>query len=253
MRLNPHGARGWTRRWLGLTLAALPFVAMGETEPAKVIPEAEAVARFRLRDRLEAYRSLGSKADFPGSIEVIDGDLRVEGDLLVDGAAARRRVEALRPRAAGDRAATSVPGAVGLIVTGKLTVAGAIINANLNGGPFLYVLGATEARAMFAGGAEFRFDGLARFQDAVVGCYNDGFVRFAGGVEAPFVISEDHAFEILGARSPYADYFNDDGDVELLKKRLHLDIVAPDVSELDAEEQLLPRIRRGQPIIAASR
>lgn len=238
---------------MGLTLAALPFVALGETEPAKVIPESEAVSRFRLRDRLEAYRSRGSKADFPGSVEIIDGDLHVEGDLLVDGAAARRRMEALRSRGPGDRAATSPPGAVGLIVTGKLTVTGAIINANLNGGPFLYVLGPTEARAMFAGGAEFRFDGLARFQDAVVGCYNDGFVRFAGGVEAPFVISEDHAFEVLGARSPYADYFNDEGDVELLKKRLHPDIVVPDISELDAEEQLLPRIRRRQPILAASR
>ena len=91
------------------------------------------------------------------------------GDLLVDAPRARAQVEALVPRRPGDRPATTLPNAIGLIVTGRLTVDGAVINANLNGGPFLVVLGETHARAMFAGGAEFRFDRLASFDDAVVG------------------------------------------------------------------------------------
>ena len=248
-----------------LTLAraacAMPFVVAGWVEAASdsppgeavVMPEGEAIARFRLHERLEAYRERGARPASSRVVQVVEGDLHVAGDLLVDGAAARQRVEAIRPRGPGDRLAITAPRAAGLIVTGKLTVEGAIINAGLNDGPFLYVLGETEAQAMFAGGAEFRFDRLARFADAVVGCYNDGFVRFAGGVESPFVISEDHSFEILGARSPYADYFNDDGDVALLKARLHPALARIDLSELDAEEVLLPRIRRREPIIAATK
>lgn len=238
-----------------LALAGATGAAAGQSPTApRAVPEADAMRTFRLRDRLQQYGTGPAQPAGPGRmVEVIDGDLHVTGDLLVDGARARAQVEALAPRKAGDRPATTLPNAVGLIVTGQLIVDGAVINANLNAGPFVLVLGETHARAMFAGGAEFHFNGLASFDDAVVGCYNDGHVGFAGGVKAPMVISEDHSFAIAGKGTPFVDYFNGDGDLEALQARLHPDLKVTDVEELDAEEMLLPRIRRGQPVLKPRR
>ena len=243
---------------LGSALLVLLAVTGAEAGQSSVAPravtEADAIRTFGLRERLQQYGARPQQPAGAGRIvEVIDGDLHVTGDLLVDAPRARAEVEALVPRRPGDRPATTLPNAIGLIVTGRLTVDGAVINANLNGGPFLVVLGETHARAMFAGGAEFRFDRLASFDDAVVGCYNDGRVDFAGGVKAPMVISEDHDFAITGKGTPYVDYFNGDGDLEALQARLHPEIELDDVEELDAEAMLLPRIRRGQPVLKPQR
>jgi hypothetical protein len=213
------------------------------------LSEQDAMARFKLAERLETYGAGGQLARAERLIEVVQGDLQVSGDLLVDGSRAREQVEQLRQRSPGDRNANTLRGSSGLIVTGNLEVSGAIINANLNGGPFLLVLGTTRARALFAGGAEFRFEGHAQFSDAVVGCYNDGYTRFAGGVQAPVVLSEDHAFDIQGVpQAPFFDYFNGDGDLDELASLLDPDIGIEDLSELDAETDLLPRIRRAEPI-----
>jgi hypothetical protein len=215
------------------------------------LPEADAMSRFDLRERLQAYGPGAQEARTDVIVEVVEGDLLVLGDLLVDYAAGRRQVEGIRPRADGDRNATTLKGATGLIVTGDLTVHGALVNANLNGGPFLLVLGKTQARALFAGGAEFAFEGRARFEDVVVGCYNDGYVAFRGGVEAPMVISEDHAFDIRGdGPPPFVDYFNGEGDTEDLARRLDPEIECSDPTELDAENQLLPRIRLGLRVLS---
>ncbi|MFN8061344.1 MAG: hypothetical protein U0Q12_19440 [Vicinamibacterales bacterium] len=214
---------------------------------ARSVSEAEAIVEFRLRDRFERY---GAGRRQPGAatvVDVVEGDLRVAGNLLVDAAGPRGGATDLR---AGDRSATTAPNAVGLIVTGALIVDGAIVNANVNSGPFLLVLGPTRARAMFAGGAELRFEGTATFDDAVVGCYNDGRVSFAGSVEAPMVVSEDHDFAISGARRPpYVDYFNGEGNLDQLLGWLDPELRVTDVSALDAVEHLLPRIRRGQRVL----
>lgn len=225
---------------LMLTLAA----------PAQSIPESEAIERFALRERLDTYGAGARAADPAGRVEVVEGDLHVAGDLLLDDAYTRRRVEKLRARAPGDREASDV---VGLVVTGALTVDGAIINANLNAGPFLLVLGTTRARAIFGGGAELRFDGRARVSDAVVGCYNDGSLRFAGGLEAPLVLSEDHMIDIVGSgpdgigAPEVLDPFNDAIEPAVLER-----VLDPrhriDPEDLDLEQSLLPAIRRGERI-----
>jgi len=215
-----------------------------------VLGEAEAIARFDLRKRLDTYGAGERQAEDDARVEVVEGDLHVTGDLLVDFAQGRAQVEKIRARAPGDRNATSVPGAVGLVVTGSLRVEGAILNANLNVGPFLLVLGETRARAIYSGGAEMLFEGRTALADTVVGCYNDGSVTFDAGLDAAIAISEDHMIRIRGEPAPeVVDYFDGSGDFELLARSLDPVIGVEDVSEIDAEAMLLPRIRRGERLL----
>jgi hypothetical protein len=146
------------------------------------------------------------------------------------------------------------PRAVGLVVTGALTVAGAIINANLGDGPFLIVQGCTQARAIYAGGAEFRFEGKVRITDVVVGCYNDGYMRFTGGLEAPLVVSEKHAFDVRGPSPPLFNPIDGHADVAswaaFLDPRLDL-AAGSGFDAVDIQDQLLPLIRNGSRIVRA--
>ena len=230
-------------------LLAMGMSAAVESDTTTV-REAEAIERFALRGRLDTYGAGGRQARPNTVVEVVDGDLHVAGDLLVDGPYALERVAAIRARTPADRVVAEAHQAIGLIVTGALTVDGAIINADINGGPFLLVLGETRARAVFSGGAEMVFAGKARVADAVVGCYNDGSVAFLAGLEAPLAISEDHEIKLLGKPVPeLIDYFNGWGDAELLKFRLDPAIEVDEIEELDAERMLLPRIRRGEPVL----
>lgn len=246
------GLRSW-RLAAAVVILLAPATAHAQSAPPVGISEAEAITRFDLRRRFDAYGAANQQPQADLVVEVVNGDLTVTGDLLLDYPRARARMEALVPRRPGDRNGTTLPRAIGLVVTGNLTVGGAIINANINEGPFLLVLGTTRARAMFAGGAELRFEQRATFSDAVVGCYNDGTVHFPAGVDAPLVISEDHSFQMPSRPTLYVDYFNGDGDLAALKSRLHPQIVVPDLEELDAQEQLLPRIRRGERILREPR
>jgi hypothetical protein len=234
--------------WMG-ALLAMTLGAAIESDTG-TLREAEAIERYALRERLDTYGA-GARQARPGTVvEVVQGDLHVPGDLLVDGPYALERVDAIRARAPGDRVAAAAHQAIGLVVTGALTVDGAIINADVNGGPFLLVLGETRARAIFSGGAEMVFAGYARVADAVVGCYNDGSVAFLSGLEAPLAISEDHEIKLLGQPAPeLIDYFNGWGDAALLKFRLDPAIEIDEVEELDAEQMLLPRIRRGERVL----
>ncbi len=224
----------------------------GEMDPV-AITEAAAIERFNLRIRLERYDyGVGVREVSPNHrVEVIEGDLHVAGDLLLDELAARLRVEKIRARSAGDRIATTLSGSVGLVVTGNLHVDGAIINASLDEGPFLLVLGETRARALYAGGAEIRFEKRAHFEDAVIGVYNDGILRFIDGLDAPMLLNFDHDTVVRGAvQPPFFDDDADDGlDMEDGLSLLDPEIVVGDASEFDASVQLLPRIRRGQRLI----
>lgn len=235
--------------FLPATGVLICMIASASNTTTFTINEHEAFERFNLLQRLDSYHHRKSVANSRHRVDLVDGDLHVPGDLLLDPHSAQPEL----PSDSLKQWATTSDDSVGLIVTGKLTVDGAIINSNRNRGPFLLVLGDLRARALFAGGAEIVIEGKAEFEDAVVGCYNDGYVRFLDELSAPFVISEDHSFDIRepGA-TPYFDYFNGDGDPEELLALLHADLRPDDIEELDAEGRLLPRMQRALPIAASS-
>ncbi|SDU15749.1 hypothetical protein SAMN05216210_2109 [Halopseudomonas salegens] len=111
-------------------------------------------------------------------IRVIEGDLSIDGNLLLDW--------------------DEKWGSDGLIVTGNLTVSGSIINASGDSGPFLLVGGQSSAHAIVGGGAELVFEGDAEVADIVIGHYNDGILEFGSNLTAPAVVTMDHYLVIDG-------------------------------------------------------
>ena len=226
----------------------MPVSALPNARP---VPEQEAVDRFDLRSKLERYGPGDRQPERHATVLVVPGPLHVPGNLFVDWARNFKTASAQCPPGIDNQSAIPDASAVGLIVEGDLTVDGAIINTNLNGGPFLLVMGATKARTLYAGGAEMRFEGESTFSDAVIGCYNDGYVRFAADLHAPIVIAEDHAFDFWGAAPPYFDPFNGEGDVadwSFLCPGICPDADRYDPSGIDVEEHLLPLVLQGQRI-----
>jgi len=167
------------------------------------IPQAEAITRFRLKKRLQSYASEYFEPDEKAKIRVIEGDLHVDGNLVLDweygwnaeGFAATAYQARAKQRGVDWEYGWSTDG---LIVTGNLTVSGAIINANPNGGPFLLVEGQTHAYAIVGGGAEMVFEGNTSVDDIVVGHYNDGILVFRANLTAPAVVTMDHELSIQG-------------------------------------------------------
>ena len=153
--------------------------AMAKTAPPKhwsvageLVKPDEAARRFDLKNRLLAFDGKGT-----APVRVVEGDLRIDGNLLLD---------------------WKKFSAAGLIVTGDLMVSGSIINANANYGPFLLVGGRTRAHAIVGGGAQLMFEGEAQVTDIVIGHYNDGSLVFKSNLSAPVVVTEDHYLEIRG-------------------------------------------------------
>lgn len=151
-------------------------MATWSAEGARVA-QAEAIKRFDLKQRLISYGSQYFRPDDNATIRVIEGDLAIAGSLRLD----------------WDNCTSH-----GLIVTGDLSVDGAIVNAGMNGGPFLLVGGKTRAYAVIGGGAELVFEGDTQVEEIVVGHYNDGILMFRKNLAAPAVVTMDHHLEIRG-------------------------------------------------------
>lgn len=115
--------------------------------------------------------------DGRNKVRVVEGNLEVSGNLLMENDAFE---------------------GYGLIVTGDLNVSGAIMNTNVNYGPFLLVGGTTHAYAIVAGGATFVFEGQTTVDELILGHDNDGMLIFRGDVTAPVVLNWDHFLDIRG-------------------------------------------------------
>ena len=261
---------GASRRRPGVAAAlalALGTIRVMPAEPSALMPdpratparaselsEADAIERFGLRRRLQMYAHGERQPCVDCRVDVVEGDLVVSGDLLVDWPDDLDRFKAVRPRTAADRVATP---SVGLVVTGRLVVSGAVINGNMDLGPFLLVLGETRARALYASGAEMRFEGRSRFSDAVAGYGNHAKVTFAAGLDAPLVITgAGHWFDCTDERPAIVDFNRGSvapaagrraGTLGEIAARLNPAIVVDD--EFSVYEQVLPRIRLGQRVV----
>lgn len=147
------------------------------------LSEADAYARFELPRVLETYGAGERKPGAKETVRVSEGDLHVEGDLLLDWDLSLGR-------------------ATGLVVTGDLAVSGSIFNRSGNGGPFLLVLGSLSAGNLVAGGAEIRVVRGARVAGLVLGHDNDGHLRIDGETVAALLVNDDHSMNVT-TRSPY--------------------------------------------------
>jgi hypothetical protein len=214
----------------GLSMATAAFAADPFDGWSKRSVEVELAAALETHAPVKKLMSLSSLSR-TAKVRVVEGDLAIDGALLSDWKQGH--------------------GAAGLIVTGALSVNGPIINASRNGGPFLVVAGKTRAKAIVAGGAEFLFVGDAEVEEIVVGEYNDGILRFLGALKVPVAVTNDHHFEVGGKfDGRWLDPF-DEGHA--WASVLHADIaVSKDEDgneDFDVVDQLLPRIRSGQPVL----
>lgn len=197
----------------------------------RTVPLGKARHEFEALERLDSVASRYSDLRADMRIQVVEGDLTVRGTLARDWEKGQATV--------------------GLLVTGNLTVHGSIVNRNLNGGPFLLVLGETRAHAIIGGGAELSFLGDAHVEEIVVGEYNDGILRFGGRLTVPVAVTNDHHFEVAGGvQGRWLDPFNEGHRWSAV---LHPGIaVATDdegSEEIDVMQTIVPRLLAGQPVL----
>ena len=199
----------------------------------------EAAERYRLTERFGGV----SEAHDTREVLVHTGDHHLDGDLRLDRMGLFEEFQ-------------------GLIVDGDLELAGSVVNAEGDFGPFLLVTGDLKTRHLVAGGSEIRVEGDVRADGLVLGHYNHGTLSALGRVSARLLMNDDHAMEV-STDSPYwnshsttlgfplsdylrADvplYFNDDEWDEYDER--------PDgvVSEHADVDWLIARILEGRPVL----
>jgi hypothetical protein len=145
-----------------------------------------------------------------------------------------------------------------IVIDGNLTVNGNIVNANMNDGKELVVLGNVSANNLIAGGAEINIQGTANIENTVLGHYNDGVLTIYK-LNANLYIRDDHYCDILVTDSvkTLIDYEDEDYTQKLQ------DNIVDEAIELshedDGEEEyvyaylksgvLIDRILKNQPIL----
>lgn len=195
-------------------------------------PLSEACAAFDLERRLSSMHPDHHPPAPEDMVWVVEGDLRLAGNLRLDW--------------------DHWP-ALGLVVTGDLHVDGAIVNADMDGGPFLLVAGRTQARALVGGGAALVFEGDAVVDDLVLGHYNHGALVFRGALDAPAVVTLDHRIDVHGAlRGRRFDvFFGTDAWPDVLALP-DAELALLDENFWRALEQvLLPQLLAGSPVVRA--
>ncbi|QRO00802.1 hypothetical protein JRI60_18090 [Archangium violaceum] len=86
----------------------------------------------------------------------------------------------------------------GLIIDGDVKVKGAVVNAEMDFGPFLLVRGDLHARDVACGGSEVRVEGALTLSGALFGFYNHGSIVVEGPTRAACVLTEEHAIRLQG-------------------------------------------------------
>lgn len=88
--------------------------------------------------------------------------------------------------------AADANGVAGILVLGDLVIDGALINADIDSGPFLVVQGNLTARAVASGGASIIVRGSANVAECVVGTYNHGGLNIGQRLRTTLFIRDDH-------------------------------------------------------------
>lgn len=223
------------------------------------------------KDRLGLDRRTSSFSAWPyeaylknSAVLVHQGDLQLSRDLVLDedeGFATMLRQHGIdRAVLAPDLAKRRISG---LVVEGALRIAGALINTNSEGGAFLVVAGAFEARAVSGGGAEIIISGPAVVHETVIGHYNDGILHFDGGLTAKLVVNDDHDLYIGEPQQVGLQWnSNDDYKNEITEKHFSASESDDDVGDvlplwlaqrvqpdLDRWERLIAALVSGEPVL----
>lgn len=88
--------------------------------------------------------------------------------------------------------AVDADGIAGMLVLGDLVIDGALINADIDSGPFLVVQGNLTARAVASGGASIIVHGSAHVAECVIGTYNHGGLSIGQRLRTTLFIRDDH-------------------------------------------------------------
>lgn len=136
----------------------------------------------------------------------------------------------------------------GILAPGSLTVEGGIRNDDIDGGPFLVVLGCLSVRHVIKGGAPLICFGPLVSPGVVYCQYNHGSFRAYGGIAAQGIVIEDQRYAIAGPVSGVRLVVGKDDAVARLLPEFfaahgaNLELVA------DFGRMLEGRIRRGEPV-----
>ncbi len=137
----------------------------------------------------------------------------------------------------------------GVLALGALAVSGGIHNDNVDGGPFLVVLGGLTARQILKGGATFIVAGPVTSPGMIYCEYNHGAFRAFGGVAAQGIILDDQSHEIAAPISGIKlDLWKDDARQYLLPEFFYEDDQGSLEPIDDLSELLKARILAGAPI-----
>lgn len=129
---------------------------------------------------------------------------------------------------------------------GDLMVRGAILNADLDGGPLLFVGGDLAAARMDKGGANVVVLGALRTAGPVLCEYNHGVLRVGGDLDCEALIVLDHDALVLGQlRAPRIDW--EDGE---LREQLVPEVFDDPDSDLPNGELLRARLAAGLSVLS---
>lgn len=217
-----------------------------------LIDEPEAVTKYKLKKNLQGSGPGNKKTSAQTKIRIYDGDLHIDGDLWLD----------------WPKAFEGKENQDGMIVTGNLDVTGNILN--LEGGPFLLVLGNVKARNLVSTDGEIHIIGNADVSETIIGEYNDGVLYIDGKVKARLVINNDHCLELgqysgpafdprRSVRCRYEGVYKWGEELADLKEflvpeiKLEKDTVGfgdeTEFDSVDVREQIFPRLRNGLSIL----
>jgi hypothetical protein len=137
---------------------------------------------------------------------------------------------------------------VAVVARGDLTVRGTIRNANLDGGPLLFVAGKLRAQHIDKGGACFVLLGNVELDGYALCEYNHGVLRVGGDLKSKALIGLDHDVFVSGKTI---------GKSLLWREADLREALVPEVFDLDDDpEATLPdgkrirkRIASGQPLL----
>lgn len=96
----------------------------------------------------------------------------------------------------------------GILINGNFSTNGAIINAEGDYGPYVFIDGNVTCQSLLLGGSYVEIMGDVKAKEIVMTSYNHGNFKCSGIIEAPVFIVEDH-YTTFGERKNDLFYYND--------------------------------------------
>lgn len=136
-------------------------------------------------------------------------------------------------------------GIAAIFCEGDLSIAGDLLNLNINSGPLLVVTGNLSVVNLVSGGGTFLILGDVTASGVVIGEYNDGLMRVGCDLRASLLINLDHDIGVSGALDAPSVDWNED---------ILADVLVPEVFHEDDDsevvvQKVLERQRAGLPLL----